>query len=214
MRADMERALLSRHIDKLYHFTRAENLPSIFAHGLLPRSVITEKGIKSCFNDEYRYDQCTNAVCLSIEFPNYKMFYKLRQDNPDVVWAVLELDAHILCSFSCAYCWTNAGDASMFNTPIRDRMGITAFLKLFENRPHYPQREELRIMDSFPTNPQAEVLVFDRIPVSFIRSVYFENAHLFEEYRTVIPQEVQATYDLSYFRYRSDWKSWKRQEDT
>lgn len=165
----MERILKQRNIDRLYHFTQAENLSNIFTYGLLPRKNLEEENIYSCFNDDYRYDDCLDAVCMSIEFPNYKMFYKLRQDDPNVDWAVLRLDAQILCDFECAYCWTNAGDASMYNIPLRERMGKRAFLGLFEDRPFYPKREELNISDWYPTNPQAEVLVFGVIPVTVFK---------------------------------------------
>ena len=69
----MEQLLKQRRIDWLLHFTQAENLPNIFKYGLLQRSILETSRIKSCFNDEYRYDECTDAVCTSIEFPNYKM---------------------------------------------------------------------------------------------------------------------------------------------
>lgn len=89
----MERILRQRNINRLYHFTQAENLLNILTYGLLPRKKLEEENICSCFNDDYRYDACLGAVCMSIEFPNYKMFYKLRQDNPSADWAVLQLDA-------------------------------------------------------------------------------------------------------------------------
>lgn len=72
----MERILKQRQIDRLYHFTQAENLSNIFRYGLLPREILENEEIDSCFNDDYRFDNCLNAVCMSIEFPNYKMFYK------------------------------------------------------------------------------------------------------------------------------------------
>lgn len=205
----MERILKQRNIDRLYHFTQAENLSNIFTYGLLPRKNLEEENIYSCFNDDYRYDDCLDAVCMSIEFPNYKMFYKLRQDDPNVDWAVLRLDAQILCDFECAYCWTNAGDASMYNIPLRERMGKRAFLGLFEDRPFYPKREELNISDWYPTNPQAEVLVFGVIPVTYIQNVYFENRNTLTKYRDIISNEINAQINSTVFSYRNDWKYWK-----
>lgn len=163
----MEKILKQHNINRLYHFTQAENLLNIFAYGLLPREKLEEKNIYSCFNDDYRYDACLNAVCMSIEFPNYKMFYKLRQDNPDIDWVVLQLDAQILCDFTCAYCRTNAGDASMHKIPLEERMSMNAFKGLFEDFSLSPTRAELGISDEYPTNPQAEVLVFGEIPVYY-----------------------------------------------
>lgn len=205
----MERILRQRNINRLYHFTQAENLLNILTYGLLPRKKLEEENICSCFNDDYRYDACLGAVCMSIEFPNYKMFYKLRQDNPSADWAVLQLDAQILCDFKCAYCWTNAGDASMYSIPLEERMGNRAFLKLFEDCPFCPKREELGIADKYPTNPQAEVLVFGEIPVTYIQNIYFKDCNTFIKYRDIISSyNINAEIDPSVFCYRVDYKFW------
>ena len=76
----MESFLKQNRIDWLYHFTRVENLPNILKYGLLPRETLEWNGIGSQFNDNYRHDCCLDAVCTSIEFPNYKMFYKYRME--------------------------------------------------------------------------------------------------------------------------------------
>lgn len=204
----MEELLKQRQIDRLYHFTQAENLSNIFKYGLLPRNILEDSTIPSCFNDDYRYDNCLNAVCMSIKFPNYKMFYRLRQDNSDVDWAVLRLNAQILCDFPCAYCWTNAGNSTMYNTPLEERMGTNAFLELFEDRPNYPKREELNIADWYPTNPQAEVLVFGTIPIRYIENVYFENRQTLVKYKEIIPNYINTAINSSVFKYRNDWEFW------
>lgn len=207
----MKRILNRRQIRRLYHFTQVENLSNIYKYGLLPRDILEYKEIYSCFNDEYRNDKCLNAVCMSIEFPNYKMFYKLRQDNPDVNWAVLQLDAQILCDYKCAFCWTNAGDSTICNIPLKDRMGTQAFLRLFEdnpNYPQYPQREKLNISDRYPTNPQAEVLVFGIIPNNYIKNVYFNKKLIFDKYKNDVPDCIDASVNTTYFDPRIDWKFW------
>lgn len=205
----MERILKQRQIDRLYHFTQAENLSNIFRYGLLPREILENEEIDSCFNDDYRFDNCLNAVCMSIEFPNYKMFYKLRRDDPDIDWAVLQLDAQILCDYPCAFCWTNAGDSTMYNIPLEERMGTRAFLELFEDRPFYPQREELSIEDWYPTNPQAEVLVFGTIPIKYIQNVYFQYRQVFDRYKNDVPDRIDADVNPTVFSYRNDWEFWK-----
>lgn len=126
----MKRILEQKRIDTLSHLTRTENLENIFRYGLIPRDVLDTRRIRSSYNDEFRYDDCLDAVCTSIEFPNYKMFYKLRQDNPETDWAVLKIDSNILCNYECAYCWNNAGDASVYTVPIGERKEIDAFLEL------------------------------------------------------------------------------------
>lgn len=205
----MEQLLKERQIDWLLHFTQAENLPNIFKYGLLPRSVINNRGIQSNFNDEYRYDDCSNAVCMSIEFPNYKMFYQLRKKNPEVDWVVLLLDAKILCDFDCAYCYANAGSAEMFNTPIEQRMGKKAFLHLFDDCPNGNTREKLNIGSWLPTNPQAEVLVFASIPVTYILKVFFEDRQTLNKYSNTIPDFIKVEVKQKAFSYREDYSFWQ-----
>lgn len=205
----MDKILEQKRIDTLYHFTRAENLENIFRYGIVPRAVLDRRRINSYYNDEYRYDDCLDAVCTSIEFPNYKMFYKLRLENPETDWAVLKLDANILCDFECAYCWTNAGDASIYTVPIEERMGVDAFLELFDDREGYPKRENLHINDWYPTNPQAEVLVFGTISIDYINAVCFKNHEDMKSYLDVIPIDISARVNSKVFCPRDDWQAWK-----
>ena len=204
----MQRILKERNIEWLCHFTQATNLDNILQNGIRPRSMLNENGTSISFNDQYRYDNCTNAICTSIEFPNYKMFYKLRCDNPEIEWAVLKIKASVLYDFNCAFCWTNAGDASMYNLPLEDRIGIPAFLHLFDNVEGYPVREISRIPDWYPTNPQAEVLVFDIIPIEYIDSIVFNNIKTYRKYANIIPENVGVSISDKLYAPRCDYKLW------
>ncbi len=205
----MKQLLAERQIEWLVHFTQADNLPNIMQYGLLPRTVLDEQNIHSFYNDDYRYDDCLNAICMSIEFPNYKMFYKLRQDNPQTDWVVLFLKADILCDFPCAFCYTNAGNAAMYSTPIEQRMGKNAFLRLFDDPPNGPTRKELNIGDWYPTNPQAEVLVFGTIPTEYISKIYFQSNQTMKNYIKFIPDFIQPKVSDQAFKYRNDWSFWQ-----
>ena len=207
---NMKQILLERKINYLMHFTRVENLPSIFQYGLLPRNELSED--ECIFNDQYRYDGCLNAICTSIEFPNYKMFYRLRMENPETNWAVLAIDVNVLMSCPCAFCETNAGSQAMYSIPLDDRYGDEALRKLFCDISEGNKREELRIPSHYPTNPQAEVLVFGRIPVEYIKYVFFENVPLQLKYRSIIPSGIQSRADNRYFYPRSDYKYWQEQQ--
>lgn len=208
----MDKILHDRQINYLLHFTRADNLDNIFKYGLVPRSILTKNNIKSSFNDEYRYDCCEDAVCTSIEFPNYKMFYRLRCDNPGVDWAVLLLDAKIICDFECAFCSTNAGSSKMFNTPINNRKCKNEFLKLFDEIPNKPTRQTMGIKNKYPTDPQAEVLVFDIIPINYIKAVFFQNNNVLNNYKSLIPHNIKARVKCKAFNYRQDWSYWQNEE--
>lgn len=205
----MDKILEQKNIEYLFHFTRAVNLENILKYGLLPKSVLREEDIFSVFNDGYRYDKCENAVCTSIEFPNYKMFYALRQENPEDDWAVLMLDAQILCDFDCAFCSENAGSANMYQTDIKIRKGVKAFLKLFDEQAGCCSRNEMNLPSYYPTNPQAEVLVFSNIPVEYIKCVYFFNYETLKKYRHLFSNKNKCQVNKDYFYGRRDYKFWQ-----
>lgn len=205
----MRKFMQSRQIDALFHFTRANNLPNIFRYGLLPKESLLADGIDAEFNDHYRYDGCENALCASIEFPNYKMFYSLRTDNLDVDWAVIKLDAHILLDYDCAFCVTNAGSEESYSVNLEDRMGTRALKKLYEDYPGKPSRQEMNLKDWYPTNPQAEVLIFDGVPVEYIKEVYFSNSMVLHKYRPFIPDGIRASVNTDWFFPREDWRNWQ-----
>lgn len=204
----MKKILKERQIEWLFHFTRAENLANIFQYGLLPRDDLENMNIKSLVNDPYRYDNCKDAVCTTIEFPNYKMFYPLRRNNLANKWAVLLINAKIICDVECAFCRTNAGSAIMFNTQVSSRKGKTAFLKLFEELPNCLTREEMGIKDWYPTDPQAEVLIFDAIPISYIESVFFENKTILDNYKSTVPLSIESKVNKEVFMGRADCQHW------
>lgn len=205
----MNKILQEKNIKYLFHFTRAENLENILKYGLLPRSVLYENGITSSVNDDYRYDNCENAVCTSIGFPNYKMFYALRKQNPGVDWAVLLLDAQILCDYDCAFCCENAGSATIYQTDIKSRKGKEAFLKLFDEQEGRCSRNEMNLPSCYPTNPQAEVLVFANIPVKYIKFVYFCNYETLEKYIEIFDNTNMCKVSRNYFYGRKDYEFWK-----
>ena len=205
----MKEFMRSRRIDTLFHFTRANNLPNIFRYGLLPKESLLNNGIDAEFNDHYRYDGCENALCASLEFPNYKMFYSLRTDNPDVDWAVIKLDARILLDYDCAFCVTNAGSEESYSVNLKDRMGTRALKKLYEDYPGKPSRQEMNLKDWYPTNPQAEVLIFGGVPVEYIEEVYFSNNKALRKYSACIPDEIRASVNTYWFYPREDWRYWQ-----
>ena len=205
----MRQLLEKKGIKSLYHFTNATNLNNIFQYGLVTRSDLENISIPFAYNDEYRHDHCLNALSLSIEFPNYKMFYSLRCRHPDYNWAVLEIDANILVEFNCAYSWTNAADATISSIPVEERKGREAFLELFQDRTGYPRRERLNIPECYPTNPQAEVLVFSKIPTQYIKNVLFNDDTMTECYRSIMPDTFFFKTDSNKFEPRKDYLYWQ-----
>lgn len=196
----------ARNIKYLFHFTRIENLPSILQNGLLPLDHLTNRKLASARNDTYRIDG-TSGICLSIGFPNYKMFYTLRCNNAGVKWAVLAINADVLWQLDCAFCRENAAKAEVTAVPLSQRKGLAAFSSLFDEYPG-KQRSTLNIPDSYPTHPQAEVLVFDPIPPNFIAGIIFDNTTLKQQYTALnLTQKIYLM--SSYFSARKDFENWR-----
>ncbi|EGQ8605347.1 TPA: DUF4433 domain-containing protein [Vibrio parahaemolyticus] len=203
----MEVAVKSRNIERVYHFTRVENLDSILENGLIPRSELDRHRHQYQHNDEERHDFCRNANCLSIGFPNYKMFWPLRCDNGGD-WAVIVYKADILWEFDCAFCIENAAKATVSEIPIDSRKGPLAFHRLFFENPSKPSRVAMGLPSYYPTNPQAEVLVFGVIASRYIISVYVDNNRILQLYQKKWPW-FNFELKTSYFKGRKDWNHWK-----
>jgi len=159
----MKNAVKSREIEVVWHFTRLSNLDSILTHGLKSINELEQLELPTEVNDQYRFDGQTKAICCSIEHPNYKMFYRLRQENPEIDWVTIAIKPSILWKKDCAFCIENAASSNVASIPIELRKGVDAFNKLYEDIEDKPTRKEMRLHSSYPTNPQAELLVFDNI---------------------------------------------------
>lgn len=194
-----------RGIKSLFHFTRVANLNSILRRGLLPRNAIPP-GAKAIFNDDIRLDG-TDAVCASISFPNYKLFYPFRQKDPQVDWVVIALSAALLWESRCAFCTANAASNTVTTVPIEGRMDLPALKAMFGDFAG-KIRSDLQIPDGYPTNPQAEVLLLDGAPVKYINEVVFatdSQKKKFQAAHSGLPTRLNG----GYFVPRSDFKHWK-----
>jgi hypothetical protein len=194
-----------RGIKGLVHFTREGNLPSILQRGLVTRDVLTAEAFGQ-FNDHVRADY-THAVCASIGFPNYKMFYGTRRDNPGVEWVVVGIRQEALWELPCAFCTANAALGSVASIPLAQRRTLAAFQAMYAEVPS-KERVKLGIPNSFPSNPQAEVLFLNGVPREYLTGILVEKTsqrlRLGETHgglRVVVRPPA--------FSYRNDWAYWK-----
>lgn len=111
---------------------KMENLDTILQHGVLSRERLNALGIPFEQNDDMRLDNCLNASCLSISFPNYGLFYKQRRQY-DTVWVVIVLEPNILWEKDCLFCPDNAASTDVSSLSREDRRGIEAFRLLFND---------------------------------------------------------------------------------
>jgi len=207
-KSKMQEVVLNQNIEQIVHFTHADNLESIFKQGLLSVDELDEVGIGYYYNDEYRLDNVKKASCFSIEFPNYKYFYRIRQESEHTNWAILILDKSILWKKDCIFCVENAASKNITNIPVNERRGVKAFKKLFKDIPGYPSREVLGIPKEYPTHPQAEVLVCSTIEVKYIKAVVFENYRTKKKYASIKPANIEYIVDKGGFKYRCDYEHW------
>ncbi|PLA39678.1 DUF4433 domain-containing protein [Neisseria sicca] len=178
----IENILRERQIQYLCHFTRLENLESILTHGLIPRSDLYNPEfnpnrnlrVSGLFNDTVRADEKINAICLSIAFPNSKMFYKLRREQENSQWVVIVLHSSLLLSKNCAFYPTNAANNNVRHSDISNFQGERAFNILFDDIGD----ERQFLLPKDPTDVQAEVLVFDNIETNYIACCVFNSNDL------------------------------------
>lgn len=159
-------------IPHLTHFTQCENLPSILRHGLMSVSACTEQGLAPIRNDIHRYDMQLEGTSLSIAFPNYRMFWKYRQLEAEKDWAVLLISTQVLWEKNCAFYRYNAADARMSRKP-REQMKLASALRdMFSTTEESRRDSWLRAYD--PTDPQAEVMVYETVEPDLIQAIAFE----------------------------------------
>ena len=198
-----------RNIRHCVHFTQADNLSSIVRHGLLTRTALNEQNIDYKYNDGQRLDAVQGSISISLTFPNYKMFYKCRQ-NIDADWAVLLLDPFYVLSLDCAYCYTNAASNAVSRISLEERSSLASFLGLFYE-PAECSRQQMGLADNETTDPQAELLVREMIPLQAIQCVIFRNEEIALKYRDeLIGAGLEVIVDDAYFEPRHDYSlTWR-----
>ena len=200
-----------RKIKYLLHFTRLENLDSILANGLLPRGVCAARGVEPVTNDAYRLD-FTDAICLSVSFPNYKLFFaqreELKKTQPDARWVVIAVAPSVMWEKACVFCRENAANANVTAIPLAARRGKAAFEAMFSDY-NDKTRDLLRIPDTCTTHPQAEVLVSEPIEAKYIMGAAFATLALKTEYdaKKTGHQFIRAS---QLFSARLDYAHWKK----
>ena len=173
------------------------------------RSQLVERRIRFDQIDHSRQDGCPEAVCLTISFPNYKLFFSKRESFrkwygvEQNQWVVLLLEARLLWELDCAFCIYNAADSNVAGLPLDYRRKPEALESMFGDlaafkRPwNFPRKH--------PTSPQAEVLVFDVVPISNLSEIHFCDYNALENWSNSHSTACNATisYGDRYFRRRT-----------
>ncbi|MDO6537965.1 DarT ssDNA thymidine ADP-ribosyltransferase family protein [Alteromonas stellipolaris] len=203
----MQNEVKSRDIDYVWHFTKIENVDSILANGLIPRATLEAQGAAVAYNDQYRIDGQRTANCLSIGHPNYKMFYSLRCQDSSQIWVVVAFKPEILWLKDCAFCFENAASNNVAAIPIQNRKGVAAFRRMFDPVAGKPNRETLKLPDDCPTNPQAEILVFDTIEPQYVEGVITPDKQTEQALKAKYPN-FDFLYHRAFYSARLDYEYW------
>lgn len=221
-RLKIKEILDSRGISHLVHFTRIENLSSILMNGLVPVIIQPTKGIESIKNDGERIDNQLNCTSCSVEFPNYKLFYRFRCQYPNSRWVVILLNTDILFSDNnnAYYCKTNAASV-LPKTPNHNELCTPiSFESMFREKVYTKEnkiinRKELDIGDSFTTDPQAEILISNIISTKYISKVYFNSDLEMKEFTNKNRNKLVDKFELStnpdLFNHRKDYSFWQKE---
>lgn len=161
-----------RKIQYLVHFTPIANLALILRHGLLPRTVMNRHVPRIPFVevDQFRYDGEHSRVSASVSFPNWKMFFKKRNDpSLPAPWVVLVIKASVLWERECLFVKTNAAKSGGALDDARAKGHSADALEEMFTATHAARKQSMYA--NWTTDPQAEVLVHQGVPVDYFAGV-------------------------------------------
>ena len=185
-RDSYRRVVSERNIKELIHFTRIDNIPTILKYGILPRDKLDIYAPGAIINDPSRYDGHTNASCLSVSFPNYKMFYRYSNNNQNQ-WAVLSLAPQLLYDLDIDEFYFYPENAAKSET---NRCSFTEMFGKSNN--------------SYPEDPQAEILAFGIINPKYISKIYVVNNEAKNKLYQIANHYTNIEINGNYFKYRKD----------
>jgi hypothetical protein len=196
--------LEEKKINHIIHFTHVDNIKNILKWGLIPRIYLKEEIIKlelnPIFSDSQRFDKREEVNCLSISFPNYKMFFtkaKFNQDN----WAVILFDLNVIKKHLCEFT-----DSNLASKNTKGIKGIEGIKKMFFNS---QLRGKLGLPDYYPTNPQAEVLESSVIPPSWIKEIHLKSGNILNKIINLNQSEnIKILVNNKFFGPREDYQYW------
>jgi hypothetical protein len=177
---EIEEVVRRRRIGWVSHFTWIENLESIVAHGLVPRSLLDEHGVPYWYSDQHRLDGRLHMTSLSISGINASMLSRKMKEaaargRDPGHWIVLHLDPSVLWTQDCRFC---AGNAARSSISSRRSMNRARDLEaMFHGSPD----------DSpMPFDQQAEVQIAGIVQPSMIMGVQTSEPGLMLRIRTAL----------------------------
>ncbi len=137
------------------HFTHIFNAKNIMTQGIVSVDLLNERKTPYFRNDDRRYDGYTSHNCLSIGFPNDKLFYQFRKSTGCGQWVVFLIKPSILWETDSRFCITNSARA--YGKYIGKRPDY--FERLFKDNSRSLPRSTSQLLPYMPTDVQAEILI-------------------------------------------------------
>lgn len=163
-----------RGITSLYHFTPFANLESILVNGLISRRILDQHLAAYTFTDGWRNDGQLDAVSLSIHDINRSMF-SAKLSASRCTWVILAVDASVLWTHPCRFCWVNASSSEIVNHYgfiggpwAFEMMFADCIVSAIDKR---SCREVFKTPENMPTMNDAEVQVLASIGPELIRDL-------------------------------------------
>lgn len=187
---EFQKEIADRGIEYLIHFTPTINLLSIFEQGkLLSRGMLEKFDIEQTdifdyieFTDNIRFDD-KSFINLSVQHPNDYLFKRFRErtiKDIHITWCVLKIDKKYIYQKDTLFSVTNAA-----NSHNKRNIGVTGDINKFQMLfapsiqivTSYSSKNISRynLLNKYPTDEQAEILVKAEIPISDVIQVCFKD---------------------------------------
>ena len=207
-----KKASLKRNkIQNLYHFTPIENLASILNEGILSRADLDKTKKEYIFTDHKRIDKRRDFISCSISHPNYTFLFKTSLKRKMII---IEIDPEIILQTPSIFCPTNAARSTPYKKEgfLPHDYNIQGFFlnEIMEGKKEV--RLKNKIPENFPTDPQAEILIFKKIPKNYFKRIIFSKDSEIYDLRNELNTESKSTpFCLSndLFGPRKDEDFWK-----
>ncbi|MEB7038675.1 DarT ssDNA thymidine ADP-ribosyltransferase family protein [Staphylococcus gallinarum] len=167
-----------RNITRLCHFTKSKNLPFILGEGMDSENGILANSFISDLSylnktDENRFDKHEEYICTSIQYPNCYYFSTVVKKSQEEIfneWIILGINPNII-SDTTKFCQVNA--ATKGGRMVRK--GNDAFESIFNKKVTGKKTLDRNNLypKNVPTDIQAEVLIYGKIPKQQITSLIF-----------------------------------------
>ena len=213
VQVEIPRFLEARKITSLFHFTSIENLESIATHGFLGRESLNSRNLSFTTSDPIRYEPILDGICFSLSRPNHYMAARKIISGHEMVLLELQGLDNLLSNYNFISSPGNFGSPKLkqrIQSWPEEFIGGQGLMNLFEN---LEIREKYNVPDYEPTDPQAEIIVVERVPWVYVKKIYFPNATEYSVKEKVtkivrkLPQGVVLQSQVSDIFPTIDWKN-------